>query len=96
LRVIKIKIKDSYIDNKGGERIARFFDKMEGEYWRKIIQAVLSENLAIITKEKNPSKVALLMRDYIKMSGSPGNTFSSVAFDFHQFYEKTEATHGLI
>jgi hypothetical protein len=96
LRVIKIKIKDNYIDNKGGERIVKFFDKMEGDYWRKIIQSVLSENLTVLNKEKNLAKVALLMRDYIKMAASPATSFSSVAFDFHQFYEKNEALHGLI
>lgn len=35
---------------------------MEGEYWSQIVQAVLSDNLMVLGKEKNPSKVSMLLK----------------------------------
>ena len=55
-------MKNIYIDNKGGERIGRYLDKMEGEYWSQIIQAVLSDNLGVLNKEKNPNKISILLK----------------------------------
>lgn len=92
---IKQKVKQNYIDNKGGERIAKHLD-MEGDYWKQILVVVLEENLKAVTKEKNPDNVALLLREYLSKTLNPKEHFASEAFDFHSFYENNEVKYGLL